>query len=782
MVNQTFHENKNKTKSGNAERQADVRTGFPFGVVKKKRIRTGSGFPVLIVCLLLCSVTRSSGTSSSEAVARAKAYVLSRLDPETGRCKDEYAPSDPRRGGMTALCVYALLTSGCDAKKTPALQTAIRWLLRAKWEGTYAVSLRAAALAAMKDGHILKHLRRDVVWLRKASYRDGAYTSTSANGKDRRPGDPFDNTNSQWAVLGVYSGVERGIDVPGNYWRRVANYWRQQQQSDGGWGYAAELRDGKRFDRPYGSMTAAGVATLSICRNEDSRGSHVEGRTNPPGQALRKGLSWLEENFSVDANPRKNREWYYLWLFQLQRVGETTGRKYIAGVNWHRRAARRLRKLQNPDGSWGYGPRTTQTCLALLFLARSEAPILVNKLQYPGSWNVYPRDAKNLVRRLSYLFERPLGWQVLDITEAAQKDTRQADWADGRIVYISGAESLELTEAQIEQLRRFVWRGGLLFSEAVRGRSDFTHSMQQLAVRLFPDYPLGMLPQDHPIYGLQFNDTQPRDLQAVTNGIRPLLIHSPRDVSRALQLGAGGNRRPTFHLLANLYLYLTEKGAASPRGQATWPRPTKKKPTRFLHLARVKHVGNCDPEPEAFSRLAAELAKYGLELEVTPPRPWNRIEARQYPVAYMTGTTAFTLTPAERLNVKAYLAAGGTLLADAAGSRRDFADAFRREVLVPLGDTRSLPLDAPLLSAGPIRIERFRYRKPATAGMGKTRGPSSRLEAAYRDGRPVVIFSPDDITSGLVGYPLQGLAGFQPGDARALMVNLLLQLSHTGKH
>jgi hypothetical protein len=147
----------------------------------------------------------------------------------------------------------------------------------------------------------------------------------------------------------------------------------------------------------------------------------------------------------------------------------------------------------------------------------------------------------------------------------------------------------------------------------------------------------------------------------------------------------------------------------------------------------------------------------------------------------MTGTTTFALSETQRLNVKAYLAAGGTLLADAAGSGRAFTDAFRREVLSPLGDTKLLPLRSPLLTGGPIRMDRFGYRKATSTRMSKDQKIASRLEAVYLKNRPVVIFSPDDITAGLVGYPLQGLQGLAPETARSLMVNLLLQLSHTGK-
>lgn len=728
--------------------------------------------PALVVCLILCDCVKADTVSSTDAVARAKQYVLSRLDADTGRCLDEYDPSDPRYGGMTALCAYALLSSGCDYHKTPALRKAIRRLMQTKLTGTEAVALRAMVLAMLKDSRARKRLGEDVRWLIEAAYQDGSYTSVSANGRTPSPGDPFDNTSSQWAVLGVSAGVEQGLNVPNEYWRRIETHWRNQQQPDGGWGYCARPREGKLHDRPYGSMTAAGVDVLSLCRDRLSRENVIRGLPTPPDTSLTKGLAWLEKHFSVDVHPRKNAEMYHVWLFSLQRVGAATGRKYIAGVDWHATAAERLRKQQNPDGSWGYGPRTDQTCFALLFLARGEAPILLSKLQYPGPWNTRPRDAANLTGWLTYMFERPMGWQVLDMT-AKSAGGSEADWEDGRIAYLSGLGPIELTDEQINLLRRFVQRGGLIFCEAVGDNGEFTASVQRLAVRLFPQYPLSKIPPTHPIYNAQFSEAAPRDLQMADNGIRPLLILSPHDVSLALQLGPDKRQRETFNLLANLYLYLTEKGASSPRGLARRPEPSPEKPTRTIFLARVYHTGNCDPEPAAMDRLAADLARRGVALQTSNPLPWDKIEAEQYPVAQMTGTNDFTLSDRQRINLKAYLSAGGTLLADAAGGSRAFADAFRREVLAPLGKTQPL-------ADGVIPMNRFVYRK-AASGRDERELFAPRLEAIYRNGRPVVIFSPDDITAGLVGYPLLNLKGLSPETARTLMADLVLQLSPPAK-
>ena len=87
-----------------------------------------------------------------DAVARAVGY-LTRQIGEDGRCKGEFRPDDMRQGfgGKTALCLYALLGAGADYREGP-VKRAMDWLLAAELKGSYAVSMRACALAAVYTG------------------------------------------------------------------------------------------------------------------------------------------------------------------------------------------------------------------------------------------------------------------------------------------------------------------------------------------------------------------------------------------------------------------------------------------------------------------------------------------------------------------------------------------------------------------------------------------------------------------------------------------------------
>ena len=96
--------------------------------------------------------------------------------------------------------------------------------------------------------------------------------------------------------------------------------------------------------------------------------------------AIKKGLGWLDENFTPQGNPGGNHHFYY--LYGVERVGDLTGRTEFKGLNWYVRGAEFLVGNQDPDGKWldgteAFPPRdVNSTTLALLFLKRATPPVV----------------------------------------------------------------------------------------------------------------------------------------------------------------------------------------------------------------------------------------------------------------------------------------------------------------------------------------------------------------------------------------------------------------------
>ena len=703
------------------------------------------------------------------SIARAAGYLAAQIGPE-GMCKGEYPPKNPRYGGRTALCVYALLTARKD-HRDPAIQRGLSWLSKANLHGTYAVAMRACAYSAFKDRRIQPLLDSDVQWLIKAAGRKGEYTYTSLSGQ---AADEYDNCNGLMAVLGVWAGANRGVEVPTQYWQMIERHWRAQQQSDGGWPYFALPNVPKT--RTYGSMTAGGLAAMYICFDLLRREEFLRCTASSEYKPILDGLGWMGKNLRIRENPRKGLEWYYYWLYCLERAAMASGRKYFGGHDWYAEGAAELLAVQRSGGRWGDGPASAvQTSLATLFLARGRDPVLLNKLRYPGKWNARPRDASNLARYVRYDFERPATWQVVGL------DSPLADWHDAPLMYISGAGPCEMTDEQVAKLRTYVWQGGTILSEAACNNGSFTLDIDKIYRRMFPRYPLRRLPDGHPIYSLHFRPQDVRGLSAVSNGVRLLAIHSPREISLALQMGPQReDQKPWFQLAANMYLYATDRGRLRPRGESLWPVARKFQPVTTIRLARLKYTGNYDPEPLAWSRMAILAGnRHGIKLDVAGPMPMTDLSAAKWPVAVLAGTDAFELTGAEGRALRQYVMAGGTLIVDSAGGGREFYAAVRKQVVSLFGNAFLRKLASHVAIKGPAKVPKVLYRSFYASALGAVKD-QPQLWGVPINGRLAVIVSPVDLTAGLVGVASYRLRGYAPDTAVAIMMNLLHLASATG--
>ncbi|MCE5278632.1 MAG: DUF4159 domain-containing protein [Planctomycetaceae bacterium] len=731
-------------------------------------------------CLMLLALAASpaegdvapplSPRAIDRAMAAGSAYLASQISA-TGMCRDEFPPGNPRHGGKTGIVVYAMLSAAADAKASP-LREALEWLTAAELNGTYAVAMRACALAQLKGKEPHPQLSKDVAWLIAAAGADGSYTYTSKDGAATADSAAYDNSNSQAAVMAVAAGQHRGLGVPVDYWQKVERHWLRQQQVDGGWGYV--VRGGAGRPQTYGSMTAAGLASLYACFDVLHRQEYLRPLT-PEYKPIAEALGWLDKNYQPDANPHKGPNYYYDWLLALSRVGAACGRKQFAAQDWYAHSLRELLDRQNSDGSWGDGP--VPTAMAMLTLAQGYQPVLVNKLRYEGKWNVRPRDAAMLCQYIGYTFERPLAWQVVDV------DSDYRTWLDAPILYISGAGRVQFSDEQIARLRDYVLAGGLIVSESAGNSGSFTLDMHEAYGRMFPNLALRQLPAAHSVYSGYFTLGDTAGLWGISNGVRPLAVHAPRELSLALELGPDKANRPVFELMGNIYMLASDKGNLPPRGSTPWPAAKPFKPRRTLSVVRLAYSGNDDPEPMAWNRLALLMGvRHNIELQVLGPLPIERLDPRTHPVASLCGTGDFRLNPAQTQALKNYLLGGGTLIADAAGGSAAFVEALESQLLPLLASAPRGPLASHIPFTGPAQISRVYYRRELAQALPADQRKDQRLRCIALPipgdptgrARPAVIYSSEDLTSGLLGYPSGAVRGYREDSAVAIMTNLLV--------
>ena len=725
-----------------------------------------------------------------KAIQEAIEFLWTRRDAKAGSWPSTDMGTDGRAAtssdrylvGPTALATYALLEAGVSPQDERLEQT-LKWMTGQAVTKVYTLGLRANAWEAANRTTKRKYrpqLVADAKRLVQAGSFYGRYYY-DAKGPQTAADRQYDNSNSQFGVLGVWAAARDGsIEISTRYWTKVREHWLAQQDESGGWAYTA----GERSRDPLlPTMTTAGVATLYVCMDNLSGARYMSCRGDSKDfEPIQKGLTWLEERF--DKNLDGCKYWYY-YLYCMERVGLASGKKYFGTTDWYRAGTEKLLPRQK-DGKWGTSVGVVDTSFALLFLVRGRHPVLVNKLQYEGDWNNRPRDLASLTRWISKMYEKPVNWQIVDVR------TPVPEWHDAPILIITGSKAPTFSTADIAKLRAYVQQGGTIFSAVECAGRPFQAGIRQVYAKMFPEYKLEELPKDHPIYQAPFLLKGTPALSAISNGVRPMVIHCDTDLPASWQLRNTVTQAPNFRILANIYMHVTPMGQLRPRTTTTWPVPTEMPLLASARVARIRHDGNCDPEPLALVRLQRLMGNECLiDLGVTGPIPAMDLPKAKADVAFLTGTKAFTLSAADIAALKQFTEGGGVLVIDAAGGAKVEKDPATQtlksigfaasaealmEKLYP-GAPLSRPLSShdPLLTVPDYAIERTPYR----AGTRKRLGMSSRpnLRAVAVEGVLRVLYSREDLTTGLLGYAGVHVDGYTPASAYDIVRNVILHVA-----
>ncbi|HLJ95577.1 MAG TPA: hypothetical protein VKU02_20540 [Gemmataceae bacterium] len=233
--------------------------------------------------------------------------------------------------------------------------------------------------------------------------------NSMALGGDRHPAD---NSNTQFAALGLWVARRHGIPVE-RAMIRLAGRFRLSQAPDGSWHYMSATSPG-RAGSGTPAMTCAGLLALAVAHGTasqsvmrtDRRGGFNDPFANQPHSnsnfgkefAVRSGLLYLGNQIGHARFPTARKrgkaaagappDYYFFW--SLERVGMIYGLKTIGKKDWYAWGSQILLDHQNEDGSWhGKYADGIDTCFALLFLrranvARDLTATLAGKVQDPG--------------------------------------------------------------------------------------------------------------------------------------------------------------------------------------------------------------------------------------------------------------------------------------------------------------------------------------------------------------------------------------------------------------
>ena len=332
------------------------------------------------------------------AIARGVAYVRSEQDAD-GHWT--YSFNHDHALGITALAGLALLENGVEASD-PAITRAgeVVKALASRSGLTYDVSLAILFLARVQQGQsgsndgLIRRLARRL----EAGNNDGIWNYTLPVGQDeegdspstrqtrpgsqrRRPrsGAGGDNSNTQFALLGIWAAGRHGFDSNAAL-ESIDGHFRSTHDANGRWGYVPG-------DAARGSMTCAGLMGLSIAAARPALAERQTARAR--GAALAADPDFIAALDAVGKDARsinRQSDVYYLW--SLERVCVALGLREVGGLDWYSTGARELIRRQNSDGSWPQEQwgSLPNTCLALLFLRRANLAFELDRvLKLPAS-------------------------------------------------------------------------------------------------------------------------------------------------------------------------------------------------------------------------------------------------------------------------------------------------------------------------------------------------------------------------------------------------------------
>ncbi|HAU37886.1 MAG TPA: hypothetical protein DCX07_09245 [Phycisphaerales bacterium] len=731
-----------------------------------------------LAAVVAAAPARAQQTVSSEQVRSAIQKGVARI--RQLQRPDGNWSGGGHRGGITALSMLALLNAGVSAQD-PALQKGLDALLRVPDDKTYVVALKCQVLAAIRESlapadraQIDAQLQKSADWLVNAQLPTGMWSYGSKSGRG-------DNSNTQFAVLGLHEAAKGGAKIPARVWALSKTHFENTQSDDGGWAYHGK-------GKSYGSMTTAGLASLFICGQQlhvsaDRRfvnGVYLGCGKYLQHAALAAGLNWMSRNFSVETNPGRGATWLYYYLYGMERVGMISGRRNFGKNDWYRQGATFLagENLQKDSGQWN---NDVDTAFALLFLAKGNRPVLIQKVQWLGNWNRNIHDLENLTAFIGDKLGKRTTWQTTSL-DLPLEDLRQSP-----ILFITGHEFPVLTPGQERTLREFVEAGGTLLFEACCGSEEFAKGFGALAKKLWPEYLLRPLAKDHPLFSSYYKLDETYDIQGIDVGCRTSVFFSPHALSALWELkDVPALSELAMKLGTNLGAYATGREQLPDKlDVVVLPAQDKREgrpaeiPRGAVRIARLQHGGHCNADPHALIRLAEHLRDKAKVDVVAKDRYLSADDGKifEYPVVFMTGHYNFSLSDKEIENLRVYLQRGGCLVADACCGEKAFDKSFREMAakLFPDAPLEPLEEDHPIYSGKiGVPLGEVRYRAVLAEQLNSRGTQKPPLEAVRLGGRTAILYSKHDWSCALEGDRPYSCRGYQDEDGTKLAINIFL--------
>ena len=318
--------------------------------------------------------------------------------------------------------------------------------------------------------------------------------------------------------------------------------------------------------------------------------------------------------------------------------------------------------------------------------AEPAPPLMIAKLEYGTSqdWNTDPGDVDNLMRHCRYELGVWYGWKSLAMSELVAQH-KAGTGSKIPILYISGHEAFELSQAERAAVRQYVLDGGTLLGDACCGRDEFTKSFRREATAMFPDRSLDVLDGDHPIYrsfykytNVHYQDYEgggkkefqgPPQILGMNVGCRAAVLLTPFDMScgwdehshdRGKRVVPGDAIRLGINIVAYAAAMRPVGEAQAVTREVIAPPGKSRDPFR---VAQLRHQGDWSPDPNSVTQWLRHLSSdstlsVGFDLKALDA---DEATLAPYPFLFLTGHGDPKLTDRQVEAIRRHIAAGGFL-------------------------------------------------------------------------------------------------------------------------
>jgi len=407
-----------------------------------------------------------------------------------------------------------------------------------------------------------------------------------------------------------------------------------------------------------------------------------------------------------------------------------------------------------------------------------------------ADWNLCPTDAEKFVENIRG-FDLNYHWSNINLSGFHFDCTKLP------ALLFSGVRRLRLSEAQVQSLREYVLRGGMVICDSIAGSPYFYESAKTVFLGAFPECRFRVLPVDHPLYHMfgdvdkvrygQEQDSRLPHLEGIYIGSRVGVLVSKyglgcgwnRNLEKLKQLkkAAYYDVESASQIGINLAGYIigyAEVGLVEGRAEV-FGLADEAHPTDEFVFAQIKHEGAWNVHPGGATALLMKLRRH-TAVRVNLKRvavDLAQDDLESYPFLYLTGLDNFSFSAQEVAALQRYLHYGGVLFINNGLGLSTFDGAVRRELEKVLGEAEFsvLPGNHDVYSSL-FAIKQVEYTAALAGSKAKHNGQPYLLGVMI-GGDLRVIYSPYDVEAGWLEayYPL--MRGYQPLSAQQLGMNII---------